>query len=78
MGLANSDPLAHSTYVGAKQVDWKADGVHLECFAYLTKSGLMVFGFWSCWIQHFPALVRPHGSERVFTVAFCSGMSVFE
>ena len=45
MGLANSDPLAHSTYVGAKQVDWKADGVHLECFAYLTKSGLMVFGF---------------------------------
>ena len=43
MGLANSDPLAHSTYVGAKQVGWKAGGLHPECFAYLTKSGLMRF-----------------------------------
>ncbi len=45
MGLENSDPLAHSTYVGAKQVDWKADGLHHERFAYLTKSGSRVFGF---------------------------------
>ena len=45
MGLANSDPLAHSTYVGAKQVGWKAVVLHPECFIYLTKSGLRVFGF---------------------------------
>ena len=45
MGLANPDPLAHSTYVGAKQVGWKAGGLHLICLAYLTKSGLRVFGF---------------------------------